>query len=151
VLDAYRSARWLRRHNSASGFLTSEGAAGILVRRAGQEDAPTITFARDGWIYRTKKEVALAAEHLLSESDPGLPFYPTAQHNWLGSLEKKATQNRTVVSTEHQPYLGEAFTASAAWNTLRAMACVNRDYPHILLPVWGLNHQLGLLELETRK
>jgi hypothetical protein len=36
VLDAYRSARWLRRQNSARGFLASEGAAGILARRAGR-------------------------------------------------------------------------------------------------------------------
>jgi 3-oxoacyl-(acyl-carrier-protein) synthase len=49
VLDAYRSARWLRRQNSAHGFLASEGAAGILVRRAGPEDARRITTARDGF------------------------------------------------------------------------------------------------------
>ena len=34
VLDAYRSARWLRRQNGATGFLTSEGAGRTLVRRA---------------------------------------------------------------------------------------------------------------------
>jgi len=151
VLDAYRSARWLRRRNSGHGFLASEGAAGILVRRAGPEDARVITTARDGFIYRTKKEAADAAKCLLSESDPALPCYPSAQHNWLGSLEKKATENRTVVSIEDRPYLGEAFTASAAWHTLRALTCLNPDLPRLLLPVWGLNHQLGLLELETRK
>ncbi len=41
VLDAYRSARWLRRKDRA-GFLTSEGAAGILVRaRASPGDPPS--------------------------------------------------------------------------------------------------------------
>jgi 3-oxoacyl-(acyl-carrier-protein) synthase len=151
VLDAYRSARWLRRHNSAPGFLTSEGSAGILVRRAGPEDARKITTARDGSIYRTKKEAASAAEHLLGESDPTLPCYQSARHNWLGSLEKNATANRTVVPIEDQPYLGEAFTASAAWHTLRALNCLNHHLPRLLLPVWGLNHQLGLLEMERQK
>jgi len=151
VLDAYRSARWLRRQNSANGFLTSEGASGILVRCAGPEDALKITTARDGSIYRTKKEAILAAEHLVSESDPALPCYPSAQHNWLGPLEKQATENRTLIPAENRPYLGEAFTASAAWHTLRALTCLSQNLPRILLPVWGLNHQLGLLELENRK
>jgi hypothetical protein len=151
VLDAYRSARWLRRENTDNGFLTSEGAAGILVRRAGPEDTRVIATARNGFIYRTKKEAAAAAKRLLSESDPALPCYPSAQHNWLGSLEKKATENWTVVPLGNQPYLGEAFTASAAWHTLRALTCLNSDLPRLLLPVWGLNHQLGLLELEAQK
>jgi len=150
VLDAYRSARWLRRQNSAQGFLTSEGAAGILVRRAGPEDARIITTARDGWIYRTQKEAAAAAERLLGESDPALPCYRSARRNWLGSLEKKVTEKRPFVPIDDPPYLGEAFTASAAWHTLRALTCLNDHLPRILLPVWGLNHQLGLLELETQ-
>jgi hypothetical protein len=151
VLDAYRSARWLRRQNPGNGFLTSEGAAGILVRRAGREDALRITTAQDGSIYRTKKEAASAAERLLSKSDPALPCYRSAQHNWLGSLEKKATEKRPIVSLDDRPYLGEAFTASAAWHTLRALAAITPQLPHLLLPVWGLNHQFGLLELEIRK
>lgn len=151
VLDAYRSARWLRRRNSAPGFLTSEGAAGILVRRAGPEDARVITTARDGWIYRTKKEAASAAKNLLDESNPALPCYRSAQHNWLGSLEKKATENRMIVPIEDQLYLGEAFTASAAWHTLRALSRLNPDLPRLLLPVWGLNHQFALLELKAAR
>jgi 3-oxoacyl-(acyl-carrier-protein) synthase len=151
VLDAYRSALWLRRQNSANGFLASEGAAGILVRRAGPEDARRIANARDGSIYRTKKEAAAAAERLLDESDPALPCYRSAQRNWLGSLEKKAAGNRPSLPAAASPYLGEAFTASAAWHTLRALTCLSHDLPRILVPVWGLNHQFGLLELENQK
>jgi hypothetical protein len=151
VLDAYRSARWLRRQNPANGFLASEGAAGILVRTAVPEDAQIIATARDGLIYRTKKEASAAAERLLAECDPALPCYRSARRNWLGALEEKTTENRTVVPLGNQPYLGEAFTASAAWHTLRALACLDHQLPRILLPVWGLNHQLGLFELETPK
>jgi 3-oxoacyl-(acyl-carrier-protein) synthase len=151
VLDAYRSARWLRRQNSANGFLASEGAAGILVRRTVSENSPQITTARDGLIYRTKKEASLAADRLLSESDPALPCYQSAQRNWLGSLEKKATAGRPSIPADASPYLGEAFTASAAWHTLRALTMLTPGLPRLLLPVWGLNHQLGLLELEALK
>jgi 3-oxoacyl-[acyl-carrier-protein] synthase II len=151
VLNAYRSARWLRRQKSTHGFLASEGAGGILVRRAGPEDARRIATARDGLIYRTKKEAAAAAECLLGESDSALPCVRSARHNWLGSLEEKATRNRPALPTDDCPYLGEAFTASAAWHTLRALTCLDHHSPRILLPVWGLNYQLGLLELGSQK
>jgi hypothetical protein len=154
VLNAYRSARWLRRGPSDLGFLPSEGAAGLLVRPAAPDDVETITKARDGWIYRSKKEASAAAARLLSASDPALPCYLTARHNWLGALEKKTVGNRPTIPIPPPPYLGEAFTASAAWNTLRALAALKAMGPSLsplLLPVWGLNHQLGLLELEKRK
>jgi len=149
VLDAYQSARWLRRRNTGDGFLTSEGAVGILVRNAGPGDVRVIATARDGLVYRAKKEAADAAECLLRESDPAMPCYRSAQHNWLGNLEKKATKNRRAVPTTKPPYLGEAFTASAAWHTVRALNALSPELPNLLLPVWGLNHQFGLLELET--
>jgi hypothetical protein len=60
-------------------------------------------------------------------------------------------ESRPRVPLPDQPYLGEAFTASAAWHTLRALNCLGPNHPGILLPVWGLNHQIGLLELEIRK
>jgi 3-Oxoacyl-[acyl-carrier-protein (ACP)] synthase III len=145
ILDAYGSARWLR-----NGFLTSEGAAGILVRPAKDGDSSTISTAQDGLIYRTKKEAASAAVQLFDNIDPALPCYPTARHNWLGSLEKRSTEKRTVIP-EKYPYLGEAFTASAAWHTIRAAHLLDAQLPHLALPVWGLNHQFGALELEQRK
>jgi hypothetical protein len=148
VLDAYRSARWLRRQNSTCGFLTSEGSGGILVRGANASDAKVISVARDGLIYRSRREAVDAAQRLFHAVDPALPCYRTARHNWLGSLEEQATAGRPSVSPATPPYLGEAFTASAAWHTLRAL---NQPHSNIFLPVWGLNHQLSSLELETRK
>jgi hypothetical protein len=115
------------------------------------DDNQVITTARDGLIYRTKKEATAAAHQLLHDCDPALPFYASAQHNWLGPLEKSATENRCGVPQVDQPYLGEAFTASAAWHTLRALNLLSPKLPRLLLPVWGLNHQFGLLELGNRK
>jgi 3-oxoacyl-(acyl-carrier-protein) synthase len=147
VLDAYRCARWLRRAASSNGFLTSEGAAGILIREAISGDSRTLTHLHDGFIYRTKPQAAHAATALLQPTDPLLPCYPTARHNWLGPLEKKATGDRPFLKI-NAPYLGEAFTASAAWQTVRALHTLTPAQPHLLLPIWGLNHQFGLLELE---
>jgi hypothetical protein len=151
VLNAYGSARWLRQDDGANGFLASEGAAGVLVRLAIPGDAQIITSARDGMIYRTKKEAFSAAERLLHAVDPTLPCFRSAEHNWLGSLEKKMLDRRPSPSDKKVPYLGEAFTASAAWHTLRALTLLSDQVPRLLLPIWGLNHQLGSLELERQK
>ena len=143
VLEAYACSRWLR-----GGFLTSEGAAGILVRMATSEDSHVIAEARDGLIYRTRKEASAAAEKLLSEIDN--PIFPTTQHNWLGPLENKTFGQRPRVINS-SPYLGEAITASAAWNTIRAWNALDAATPRIALPLWGVNHQFGCLALENRK
>jgi hypothetical protein len=149
VLDAYHSARWLKRRDAADGFLTSEGAVGILVRSATTTDGPVITSARDGFIYRTKQEAAAAAEEMLAESDLSAPLFRTAKHNWLAPLEEKLIRERPLAA--ETPYLGEAFLASAAWRTIQAMGLLGPAMPRLLLPLWGLNHQFGLLELEAPK
>jgi hypothetical protein len=143
VLDAYRSARWLR-----GGFRASEGAAAVLVRPAGPTDSLTITEAREGAVYRSRPEATRAAMELLRETDPALPCYRTAGRNWFANREKEATRDRPVFSSCAAPYLGEAFTASAAWQTLRAGAALETGRG--ILPLWGLNHRVGLLELQRR-
>jgi hypothetical protein len=149
VLDAYRSARWLRRKETANGFLTSEGAAGILLRPAENSGTPVITKAHDGWIYRTKKEAAVAASEMMGITDATVPILRTARHNWLGPLEAQLLKKRTPAP--EIPYLGEAFTASTAWQTILASTLLSPGLPRLLVPVWGLNHQFGLLELATLK
>jgi 3-oxoacyl-(acyl-carrier-protein) synthase len=146
VLDAYRSARWLRR---SSPFLASEGAAGLLLRRARPEDSRVISTACDGFIYRTPREAAAAAQKVFAGIE--LPCYPTAGKNWLGRLEKKMMAGRPPLPGDEPPYLGEAFTASAAWNTLRAADRLSAEVPALALPLWGLNHQLGLVELRRQE
>ena len=145
ILDAYRSAGWLKRKD----FLTSEGAAGVLVRTATNNSAPTITCASDGFIYRKRKEASEAAQALLETVDPTTPLLRTAQHNWLASLEESLTKDHPLAP--NAPYLGEAFLASAAWRTLQAASMLGPTLPRLALPVWGLNHQFGLLGLAAGK
>ena len=150
VLDAYRSARWLGTPGRPGrrGFMPGEGAAGLLVRLAKPGDRSVIAGAQDGFIYRNPAGAADAARKLFAGIDPKLPITQTASHTWLGALEEKMTAGRTTLPDENSPYLGEAFTASAAWNTIRALEKVSPDGAGIVLPVWGLNHQLGALILK---
>jgi hypothetical protein len=144
VLDAYRSARWLRR----PGFLTSEGAAAVLLRAAGPDDDLVITRAHEGPPYRSRAEAAFAAKDLFRGLDSSLPCYRTARRTWVERLEREATERRPEFSAAPLPYLGAAFTASAAWETIRASKAL--EAPRGLLPIWGLNHRFGYLELERR-
>jgi hypothetical protein len=144
VLDAYRSARWLQR----SGFLTSEGAAAVLVRVAGPDDNLVITRAHEGPPHRSRAEAAFAAKELFRGLDSSLPCYRTARRTWVERFEREATERRPEFSAAPPPYLGAAFTASAAWETIRASRVL--EAPRGLLPIWGLNHRFGYLELERR-
>jgi hypothetical protein len=146
VLDAYRSARWLRR--GRTGIVASEGAAGVLVTHDANPALPRVAEACDGFIYRSRREAESAAAELLTPVDPTLPVYASAKHNWLGAIEAAALGNRPRLL--ELPYLGEAFTASAAWHTLRALAQI-RGAQRAFLPVWGLNHQVAGLELQGAK
>jgi 3-oxoacyl-(acyl-carrier-protein) synthase len=145
ILDAYRSAGWLRRND----FITSEGAAGVLVRTSNENSELMITTASDGFIYRTRKEASEAAQALLDTVDPVTPLLRTARHNWLASLEENLTKD--LPRAPEALYLGEAFLAAAAWRTLQAASLLGPALPRLCLPVWGLNHQFGLLELAAGK
>ena len=141
ALDAYRSARWLRR----PGFLPSEGAAAVLVREANATDSAVIAHAEEGTPYRTRAEAAHAAEQLFCGMDATLPCHRTARHTWAEQLEREATEGRPEFSLP-SPHLGTAFTASAAWETIRAVQALGA--PRGLVPIWGLNHRFGLLHLK---
>jgi Beta-ketoacyl synthase, N-terminal domain len=141
VLDAYRSARWLQRRS----FVTSEGAAGLLVRAAQPSDASVIATAHEGPPYRTRAEAAFAAAELFSGLDELVPCHRTARGTWVERLEREATEGRPEFSAAPPPSLGAAFTASAAWETIRAARTL--DSQRGLAPIWGLNHRFGCLEL----
>jgi len=61
----------------------------------------------------------------------------------LGLIEKETTKGLPI----QLPYFGEAFAASAAWNTVRAVEIARDEQREILLPVWGLNGESSALLL----
>ncbi len=141
VLDAYRSARWLRRR----GFLTSEGAATLLVRAARPDDPLTITEVHEGPPYRSPAEAHFSAAELFAGVDERVPCHRSARHTWAEVLEREATAGRPEFSAAPPPYLGLAFTASAAWETIRAARTL--AVPQGVVPIWGLNHRFGRIGL----
>jgi hypothetical protein len=149
ILDAYWNARCLKPGKNA--FIPSEGTAGVLLRKAQPGDSKIITQLEDGFIYRTRSQSAQAGTRCLQHFDPELPWFPSAERNWLGPTEQKVTQDRPLrLGVKGQNYIGEANTASAAWNTLRALAATGSDIPRLLVPIWGSSHQIGAFELTHR-
>jgi hypothetical protein len=143
ALDAYRSARWLRQRS----FVASEGAAALLVRAAQPGDTTILTSAHESPPYRTRAEAVFAAAELFRGLDELIPCHRTAQGTWAEQLEREATEGRPEFGDAPASALGTAFTASAAWETIRAARTL--EAPRGLVPIWGLNHRFGCLELRT--
>jgi 3-oxoacyl-[acyl-carrier-protein] synthase III len=141
VLDAYRSARWLKR----PGFISSEGAAALLVRAAQPGDSVVLSAAHEAPPYRTRAEARFAAGQLFLRLDEDTRCHRTARRTWAEKLEEKATEGFPELSGETSSYLGYAVTASAAWETLRAARTLAA--PRGIVPIWGMNHRFGRIDI----
>jgi len=147
ILDTYRAAGWL---GKGSSLIPSEGAGAVLVRAAQADDGTVIAAGTDGYVYRNRREAKTAGERMVAGYPDGTAFLRTAEHHWLGSLEQAAT-GRFRKGGEEASYLGEAFTASASWQTVRALALPEPHAAPLVVPVWGSNHQVGSLELKMNR
>jgi 3-oxoacyl-[acyl-carrier-protein] synthase II len=146
LLDAYIAARWMRR---GARFVPGEGAGALLLRRAGDDtQAVRVTRWADGFVYRNRSQARSAAAECLSRFEDAAWVFPGAQHNWLGPIEAEVLAERRWRTAPARPYCGEAFAASAAWQTIRALAQARACRQRVLVPVWGLNQQCSALLLE---
>jgi 3-oxoacyl-[acyl-carrier-protein] synthase III len=148
-LDACHSAGWLKHRDDKPAFIPSEGAAGVLVRRTQPGDANIISQMEDGFIYRSKTEARSAAQRCFQQFDSSLPCAENPQRHWLGDVERRLLQARCRKLNKHA-YLGEATTASAAWNTLRALALLGQSETRLLIPISGKTHQIAALQIERK-
>ena len=143
ILDTYRAAGWLGRKSS---LYPSEGAGAVLVRTARTNDETMIMTAMDGQVYRNRRQLETAGKLLLSDHPDRTRLLPTATRHWPNKIEEALTSRFHKIGRE-MPYLGEAFAASASWQTLRALGLREAGIP-LVVPVWGSNHQIGSLELK---
>ncbi len=143
TIEAYAAAGWLR-----SGFVPAEGAAALLLGRPEDENAIRIRRIHDGIPYRSRASAKRAATEIFAAMHGG-PVLATAGGTWMKPLEEKS--GRTVDLVHGDPRsMGHAFTATAGWNTLRAVDWLSRqaEIPRLWQPVWGLHNQISALELQ---
>ena len=144
-VEAYAAAGWLR---SGLPFCPSEGAAAVLLRRPGSGgEVDRIDAISLGQTYRNPAGARVAARDTMTKFFPDLPVFPTAGHSWLERIARDATGPRLAVA--EASYLGEAFVATAGWNTLRALGpgmhpSAGNEW---VVPIWGQNHQISALKV----
>jgi hypothetical protein len=142
ILDAYANVRWLRRDGQ---FVPSEGAGALLLRRAQPGDKLSVLAVSEGFTYRNKREARRAAEDCIAEFPGERSVYASAGRNWFEPIESEIRRRHGFAVRPALPYVGEAFTASAGWHAVRALA----ERGRILQPVWGLNEQCSALLLQA--
>ncbi|HUJ09684.1 MAG TPA: beta-ketoacyl-[acyl-carrier-protein] synthase family protein [Verrucomicrobiae bacterium] len=141
-IDAYAVGGWLPPHGR-TGFVPSEGAAALLLQKSNVQQGVRIAQMAGGFTYRARAEVRQAAQDCFAHFPADIAVCHTAQHSWLGEIEREMMKGTPAAF----PYHGEAFTASAAWNTVHAAELARNQRREILLPVWGLNGESSALLL----
>lgn len=138
-LDVMHSARWFGSRPEAG---VSEGAGAVLLGKKSSQALAHITRIVDGFAFRNRAQAAKAADSLLAEFDPVIPVADTAA-NWTRRLAAKPLSGRMLSNCCGVPKF-EAFTATCAWNTIRA---VHSAEPRLVVPFLGLSQQLGAIEI----
>ena len=142
VIDAFVRTGWLPPHGR-TGYVPSEGAGALLLRRAGPQDNLQIVQLADGFTYRNRNDAPGSARDCLAQFPADVVRCQTAQHNWFGRIEEQLARRQSVTL----PYHGDAFVASAAWNTVATAELARRERRRILLPIWGLTGECSALLL----
>jgi 3-oxoacyl-[acyl-carrier-protein] synthase II len=142
VIDAFERAGWLPPHGR-TGYVPSEGAGALLLRRAEPGDDIRIVQLADGFTYRKRSEALPSARECLSHFPADVIRCRTAQHSWFGSVEEQLPCAKSLTL----PYHGDAFVASAAWHTIAAAQLARREQRAVLLPVWGVTGECSALLL----
>jgi len=138
-LDVMHSARWFGSRPEAG---VSEGAGAVLLGKKSSQALAHITRIVDGFAFRNRAQAAKAAESLLAEFDPVIPVADTPA-NWTRRLAAKPLSGRMLSNCCGVPKF-EAFTATCAWNTIRA---VHSAEPRLVVPFLGLSQQMGAIEI----
>jgi len=143
ALDAFRSAGWLGKPYTRA---FTPGAGAILLTKCLTPGLPRILGIQDGFCFRDKQTSRTAAIDCLSQFPPKTPVANTAS-GWIQGIAEAVLANHP--SVPDLPALEiEGFTASCAWDTIRAAAYLQSNPGQsLLVPYWGLTQQIGALHL----
>jgi hypothetical protein len=146
IVQAYQKRGWMRRNS----FIPSEGAGAILLRLNNGGGGMNISQIADGFSYRSRQQALQSARDCLDGFSESNRVLKTARKNWFGKIENQILGDSRWEVVDSSPETGEAFVASAAWNTLQGVNFLRKESGSLLVPVWGLNHQCSALLLENQ-
>ncbi len=142
VIDAFVHVGWLS-PREGTGYVPGEGAGALLLRRIQSGKELRIVQLADGFTHRQRSEALRSAQECLAQFPADVVCCRTAQHNWFGRFEEQLRCAKRLTL----PYHGDAFVASAAWNTIEAAGIARREGRRILVPVWGVSGECSALLL----
>jgi 3-oxoacyl-[acyl-carrier-protein] synthase II len=142
VIDAFVRVGWMS-PRGRTGYVPGEGAGALLLRRIESGNELRIVRLADGFTHRRRSEALRSAQECLAQFPADVVCCRTAQHNWFGRFEEQLRWAKSLTL----PYHGDAFVASAAWNTVEAAGIARREGRRILVPVWGVSGECSALLL----
>jgi hypothetical protein len=144
MLEAAKKAGWLRKE---SRYLPSEGCGALLLRKSQSSSLPKLLGISEGFTYRKRRDVVRAAQESVSCFSKDYKILKTSRQNWLQPMEDRLHRELGFDSVDLKMDHGEAFTASAAWNTIQGLQWVNENAKSLVVPIWGVNYQCSALLL----
>lgn len=140
LLDAFHSLRWFTKNHT---LRVAEGAGAILIGRQTPGAIADITRIEDGHSFRTRPQAHTAAAACLAGFDSSIPVVETAT-GWIAKTAAELSVNRQTTTLSRGPRR-EGFTASSAWNAI--LAARQRHHPRLIVPHWGLSHNIAAVEI----
>lgn len=143
ALDAFRSAGWLSKPYTRA---FTPGAGAILLTKSDTPKLPRLLDIQDGFCFHDKRTSRAAAIDCLSAFPSKTPMASTAT-GWIQDIADALLANHPGVP--NLPALEiEGFTASCAWDTIRAAAYLqSQPGQSLIIPYWGLTQQIGAIHL----
>ena len=141
-LDAMQSVGWFQ-----NGLSLGEGAGALLLSTEAGTSNTSLASVHDGYSFNSKQGAVQSARELLAELPTDCPVLPTGS-GWTRTIDSKVCGERSVSKSQRLPC--EAFTATAAWDTIRAMTLLDQKREgRMIVPYWGYSQQSAAALLEA--
>lgn len=140
-MDAFEAVGWLRK-----GSMIPSSGSGALLLTTPNAELVRCEKLTDGNTFFSRKDAPQAVQRGLSALKAECPVLACAT-SWTQALEQAAISPHRLLP---HPNSGvEAFTVSAAWDTIRAVRLLEeRGGPaEMIVPFWGLTQQFSAAQL----
>jgi len=140
-MDAFEAAGWLKK-----GTLIPSSGAGAVLLSASHSASTQCSNLTDGNVFLSRKDAASAVRRGLSQLASDCPVLASAT-SWTLNVERDIISDR-LLPDQPNPCV-EAFTVSAAWDTIRAVRLLQKTGgpPEIIVPFWGLAQQFSAAQI----
>ena len=140
VLSALQASRLLKKD-----LPIADGAGAVLLSAKEVGTGVKLAGVHDGYCFANKSQALQAASACLSEIPLSVPVLSSG-NGWNANQVRSMGPQREWLFDKKLN--GEAFTASAAWETIRGIQLLQEfNLPHLAIPHWGMTQQHGCIHL----